>query len=216
MERKITVPLYAGAFLLSLAIFVSGIYIGSAIDNTNLNNVAVDVSTISEKVASVQLLLLSEGNASSFCPVYSSELRSIDNEVEKVGYKLSFLEDEKGVYDNDLKRKYFLLEAESYLLSKKVRSLCGSSSILLINFYSNKDCARCREQGTEILKARDALAGSSDIKLFSFDGELDSPVAESFEKEYNITGYPSVVIDGKTYPGFHDSAQLQKLMSASK
>lgn len=208
-------PIYIGAFLISLAMFLAGVYIGSLIDNSNLSSISGEVSGISERVASMQLLLLSEGNSSAFCPVYKSELDSIDSEVERVGYKLSYLEEEKNVYDNELKKKYFVLEAESYLLSKKIKSVCGGDDILLINFYSNKDCQRCREQGYEVLKARDELSNSGmNVKLFSFDGELGSPVAEAFSKEYNVSSYPTLIINEKTYPGFRDSSQLQSIIRA--
>ncbi len=216
MERKITLPIYAGAFLVSLVIFVIGVYVGSLVDANSLNDLQGNVSSISEKVASVQLLLLSEGNSSSFCPVYINELHSIDQDVENVGYKLSYLEDVKQVSDDSLKKQYFLLEAESYLLSEKVKGLCGSDSVLLINFYSNKNCGVCRAQGTEVLKARDAAGPGTDVKLFSFDGDLGSPVAEALMSRYNVTSYPTIVINGKSYPGYHDSGQLEQLITASK
>ena len=209
-------PIYAGAFLISLLIFVVGVYIGSLIDQSSIGNISADVSSISEKVASVQLLLLTEGNSSSFCPVYNSQLGSIDSEIEDVGYRLSYLEDERNVFDNELKKKYFVLEAESYLLSKKVKTLCGGNESLLINFYSNKNCDRCKDQGTEVLRARDSLeADGLKVKLFSFDGEIGSPVAEAFVQQYNVTGYPSVVIDDNTFAGFRTSAELQKIIKGS-
>lgn len=217
MERRLSVPIYIGAFLISLVIFIIGIYIGTIIDTSNLSSISEEVSDISEKVASVQLLLLSGGNSSSFCPVYLSELDSIDKEVERIGHKLSYLEEVRGIYDNQLKKEYFILEAESYLLSEKVKTLCGDDSVLLIYFYSNKDCERCGEQGTEILKARDLLLQERvDVKLFSFDGELGSPVAEALEMQYNVTAYPSIVINGKTYAGYHDSEKLKSIIKASK
>ncbi len=216
MERTITLPIYVGAFLISLIIFTAGVYVGSVVDANSINELQGNVSSISEKVASVQLLLLSEGNSSSFCPVYSSELHSIDQDVESVGYRLSYLEDVKQVPDDELKKQYFMLEAESYLLSEKVKSLCGSDSVLLINFYSNKDCPTCKAQGTEVLKARDALGPGTDIKLFSFDGDLGSPVASAMMGRFNVTTYPTIVINGKAYPGYADSEQLQRLIAASK
>ncbi|MCI0563576.1 MAG: thioredoxin domain-containing protein, partial [Nitrososphaera sp.] len=156
-----------------------------------------------------------EGNSSS-CPIYMSELDSIDADVERIGHRLSFLEEEKNVFDDELKRKYFILEAESYFLSKKAKELCGDDSALLIHFYSNKNCGNCREQGTEILKMRDSLKGQLDIKLFSFDGELESPVAEALEKQYNISSYPSIVVNEKTYSGFRTQEQLKAIIQAAK
>lgn len=216
MERTVSVPLYVGAFLMSSVVFLLGIYVGSMMDSSHLASISEDVSAVSDRVASVQLLMLMEGNSSAFCPVYSSELDAIDKEVERMGYLLSYLEDEKGAYDNELKRKYFVLEAESYVLSQKVNSLCGDDSVLLINFYSNKDCQQCKAQGTEILGARDALeAEGIDIKLFSFDGELNSSVAEAMEAKYGIRSYPSVVINEKAYTGFRDVEELKALIKGS-
>ena len=109
-----------------------------------------------------------------------------------------------------------MLEAESYLLSKKVKTLCGGSESLLINFYSNKNCAQCLDQGVEILRARDSLeAQGLKVKLFSFDGEIGSPVAEAFVRQYNVSGYPTIVINEQAYPGFKTSAELQKIIKGS-
>lgn len=212
MERKLSISIYAGAFVISLAIFILGIYIGTLIDSSNIELISEEVSSISGRMASLQVLLLG-GDNESFCPVYTSELGEMDREIEDIGYRLTFLEDERNVYDAELKKKYFLLEAQSYLLSQKAQELCGDDSVLLINFYSNKGCERCREQGTEVLKARDALLSEGiSVKLFSFDGELGSPVAEAFEDQYGISAYPSIVIDGQTHPGFRSSEELEALV----
>lgn len=210
--RKISIGLYAGAFLLSLIIFLSGIYVGQLMDESSMRTLSSDVQDVSQKVASVQLLLLMEANSSAFCPVYSSELDSIDDEVERVGYKLTYLEEDRQMFDPELKKQYFVLQAESYLLSQKVRQICDDENILLIHFYSNKNCDNCREQGNEILKARDELSGKIKLKLYSFDGELGSPVADAFARQYNISSYPSIVIDGKTYSGYKTSSQIRQLI----
>jgi hypothetical protein len=210
--RKISIGLYAGAFLLSLLIFLSGIYVGQLIDESSMKTISSEVQDVSQKVASVQLLLLMEANSSAFCPVYSSELDAIDDEVERVGYKLTYLEEDRQMNDPDLKKQYFVLQAESYLLSKKVREICDDKSVLLINFYSNEDCENCKAQGNEILKARDELSGKVNLKLFSFDGDLGSPVADAFARQYNVSSYPTIVIDGKAYPGYMTATEIEKLV----
>lgn len=209
MERKVSVPLYAGAFLIALTIFVTGIYVGHLIDQSSMEDISEDLTRVSSKVASVHLLFLMEANSSSFCPVYTSELNAIDEEVERMGHKLTYLEDQKGVFDNDLKGQYFALEAESYLLSKKVQDLCGDDKTLLVYFYSNANCSVCRSQGIEILKARDELTKENiSIKIYSFDGEIGSPVAEAMMSEFNATVYPTVVIDNKRIDGYIGSNAL--------
>lgn len=212
MARKISLGLYGTAFVISLVIFLAGVFVGTLMDNASVETISTGITAAHERISSVQLLLLMDANSSAFCPVYLSELEQIDDSVENFGYRLTYLEEEKNVYDDDLKKEYFVLEAESYLLSEKVQGLCGDDSVLLIHFYSNQDCADCREQGLEILKARDAMA-DVDVKLYSFDGELGSPVAEALMNQYNIREYPSVVINGVRHKGYRDSDELEQLIS---
>lgn len=212
MERKISLSLYGAAFLLSVAIFAAGMLIGQAIDRSSMEGISGEVAAVSQKVSSVQLLLLMDGNSSAMCPLYTSQLDGISAEVEATGHKLTYLEEEKHLQDDELKKQYFVLEAEAYVLSEKVRAICGDRSVLLINFYSNRGCARCREQGIEILKARDAVSPGTPVRLFSFDGDLGSPVAEAFEARYNVTAYPTVVINGRAHNGFLTQAQLEALL----
>lgn len=216
MERKVSVSIYVGAFLLSLFIFVLGVYIGSLIDNSNLNLISQKVTNLSNRVSSVNVLLLMDPAPSS-CPLYLSELDSLDSEIETIGHKLAYLEDEKNVFDDDLKRNYFVLEAESLVLTKKINSVCQNNSrTILINFYSNKNCANCKSQGIEILKARDELSSQKNLKLFSFDGDLGSAVVDSLKSSYNVTTYPSIVIQNNTYSGYKSQSQIVSLIRESK
>lgn len=216
MERQLSLPIYITAFLLSLLIFVVGVYIGHVIDTNNLNLLSGKVTNMSNRISSVNLLLLIDPSSSS-CPIYLSELDSLDLEVELIGHRLAYLEDEKHVFDNDLKRSYFLLEAESLLLTKKVNSLCPNNrSLVLINFYSNKNCQSCFNQGMEILRARDELQSDLDIKLFSFDGDLASPVVESLKSTYNVSLYPTIVVENSTYSGFKTKSEIIQIIKGSK
>lgn len=213
-QRKISIPIYATAFIISLIIFVSGIFVGRLITTSGLEDLSQDVSDVSQRVASVQILLLMEGNSSAFCPVYSSELDSIDENVEVMGYKLSYLENEQQVSDPELKKQYFVLQAESYLLSKKINQVCGDDAVLLINFYSNEDCDDCVQQGAEVLQARDE--SDRKVKLYSFDGGIGSPIADAFKKQYKISRYPSLVINEKTYPGYRTSDQIKAIIEEAQ
>lgn len=215
MERKVSFHLYIGAFVISLIVFLTGIFVGTLLDSASAERISGDITDVSQRLYSVQLLILMEANSSSFCPVYLSELDAIDKDVENFGYQLTYLEEEKGVYDDELKKQYFVLEAESYLLSKKVQGLCGDDSVLLIHFYSNKNCSDCREQGEEILKARDAVPDAN-VKIFSFDGDMGSPVAEALMNQYRIREYPSIVINGKKYSGYRAAEEIQELISEAE
>ena len=214
MERSISYPLYALAFVLSVLVFSIGVYVGYLIDQSNQASISKEVEDISRKVESTQLLMLLEDNSSSFCPLYKSQLDSINEEVENIGYRLSYLEEEKNVYDVPLKKNYFVLEAQSYLLSKKIKERCGDKSVLLIYFYSNANCSSCKDQGDEILRVRDELRDRGIIiKIFSFDGDLGSPVADALKTQFSVSKYPSIIVDGKLYSGTMNRETLQSVLS---
>jgi hypothetical protein len=213
MERKISYPLYALALLFSVIVFCAGVYMGNMIDQYNQQAISREVENISQKVASAQLLLLLDANGSSFCPVYGSELDSINADVETIGYKLSYLEDEKHVYDIPLKKSYFVLEAQSYLLSNRIKERCGDNSTILVYFYSNTNCSSCQQQGYDILRARDATQGRVPfVRIYSFDGDLGSPVADGLKAQFNVTQYPSVVINGALHSGYLGQANVTALL----
>jgi len=218
MERPISYSLYAFAFVLAVIVFAGGVLLGQLIDQTNQDAISSEVDQITQKVEATQLLMLLDENSSSFCPVYQAQLDSINQDVEKIGYKLTYMEEEKQAYDITLKKSYFVLEAESYLLSKKMNERCGENSTLLVYFYSNKNCTECETQGDDILEVRDELQGSGNatIKIYSFDGELGSPVADALKEQFSVTSYPSIIIDGKLYPGPLGKDALRSALSKSK
>lgn len=217
MERKLSLHVYLIALVLSALVFISGVALGNYLDDLNRAKISQEISQTHQRLASVQLLSLMEDNSSSYCPLYLSSLADIDREVENSGHKLTFLENIKMIRDDELKKEYFILEGESYLLSKKAKQLCNDRGVLLINFYSNTNCSTCQNQGNVILNARDELLSENiSIKLFSFDGTIGSPLANSFKNQYNITSYPSIVINNNTYSGPINKERLKTLVRESR
>lgn len=210
MERKISWSLYFITFIISAAIFVVGIYVGTLLDKGDVQTLYSDVGELSQQLSTMQMLMLVDEGSSAFCPVYASELSAIDEEREKVGYELSFLEDKRNIEAPELKKQYFILEAQSYFLSKKLKKLCDDESVLVLYFYSNKNCSDCRQQGMDILSARDEVSPEVNVMIYSFDGELGSPIAEAFMTQYNVTDYPSVVIDGRLHSGYVPVEELSE------
>ncbi len=215
MRKKLSVPIYVTAFAISLIIFILGIYVGMALDATFTESLTSDVGRISSRLSSTELFLLLGEESKSFCPLYSSELESINNDVEELGHKLSYLEDEKNVFDDELKRDYFVLEAQSYLMSKRMKGLCDDETVLLLYFYSNRDCETCGEQGIEILRFRDsAAADGTAVKIYSFDGELGSAIVDVFRDQFSVEIYPTMVIDGKKIEGYHSAEEIGESLEA--
>lgn len=208
-ERKISLTLYVIAFIVAATVFSIGVFVGKTIDDAVVNDISGDVSSLSQRLTMTQLLWLLEEDNPNFCSVYVSELEEVDEQREYLGQLLTVLEEKKEIYAPETKKEYFLLEAQSYLMAKKLSSLCmEEEDVLVLYFYSNQECRLCAEQGTSILMARDESENSDKIRIYSFDGDLESPVVDAFMSQYNITGYPSVVINEEVHSGFVSKDEL--------
>ena len=206
--RKLDAPMYIVAFILTLIMFGFGFFLGSIYTNSTLSDISDDVNALNNKIRSSQLLFLLDQNDTSFCPLYIDELNKIDAQIITIGNKLEILEESK-VYDDDLKNQYFVVETESYLLSKQVNERCNQDILLVLYFYSNDDCSNCKKQGEELSKARIELNKEREtIKTYSFDGTLGSSVVDSFIKKYKIDSYPSIVFENKVLEGYKSKDEL--------
>ncbi|MBI5051532.1 hypothetical protein HZC08_02115 [Candidatus Micrarchaeota archaeon] len=200
VKRRISFPLYIGALIITIIIFAIGFYTGSIFNQQIKEDLSQEVLRAGDRISALQLFFLLE-DSEEFCPIYMQELSNLDYEIEKIGHRVAYLEEVKEVYDAKLKKDYFFLETSSYLISTKVKQKCDSNYDILVYFYSNKKCESCKQQGEDILKARDEATGKI-IKIYSFDGELGSPVADALKDKFNVTVYPTTIINDKKIDGF--------------
>lgn len=66
-----------------------------------------------------------------------------------------------------------------------------TKNILVLFFYDNKNCNDCKQQGTNILRARDSAKNKELIRIYAFDGGIESAIVESFKKatQHNNPSY---------------------------
>lgn len=206
--RKLSFPLYVAAFVVTLIILLAGIYIGTIISENAKQDLQLDVAHLSTRLSGTQLMFLLD-DSREFCPVYANELSKLEGDMRPIGQKLAFLEDKYGQVDEQLKLEYFNLETESYLLSKKVREKCNDDSVLVLYFYSNKNCEGCKKQGEDLSAAYDST--KRNVKIYSFDGDLGSPIVTAFKTRYNVTSYPTILVNENAHEGIVSSAEIVKL-----
>ncbi len=208
--RQISKSLIVLTIFISLLIFCSGVVIGTFIDQSSINSINDTLTSLSDRTNSNLAILLLE-KSPMYCPLYQEELFAVESEVERVGYTISYLSTEKNNIDSSLKRRYMNLQLNSYLLSKNVKELCAENYTTILYFYSDSTkYLESREQGTNLLK----LKGEDSIwvKIYSFDADIDSASTQILAKQFNVTQYPSLVINGQTHFGVFSSDQIKKII----
>lgn len=208
MERKINVPIYILAFLITIVIFGIGFWIGSIYDSILSETIETRISDVSYQTLSLQLIYLM-GEEPQYCEFYLAELNKIDKETEQVGYELALLEESKGYTNPELKDKYFLLETTSFTIHRKIGEICETKDKEILYFYSNELCGEnCIIQGRELLK----LKRENDVRIYSFDCTIESPIANSLCRKYNVNVYPTMVIEGEKIVGLNRVNELEDLI----
>ncbi|MFA5050241.1 MAG: thioredoxin family protein [Candidatus Micrarchaeia archaeon] len=209
VKRKLSVKIYLVALILTIIVFMIGVYVGGIANITASEGLLEKMEDYYTKSNLFEIMLLS-GESPSFCPLYLEELENLETKTIKLGEELDYLETVKGVYDENLKKNYFLLELKSYLLFEKVNSLCKTDKTIILYFYS-KDCPDCILQGKELDLISEQMKGK--IRIYSFDGSISSSAVESIKERYNITNYPSLVINGNKEEGLKNKNEINNIIN---
>ncbi|MFH1126768.1 MAG: hypothetical protein ABIG84_08205 [archaeon] len=107
-----------------------------------------------------------------------------------------------------LKRKYILANLRYWLLAQASKQSCQNEIVTIFYFYS-PECKNCPDQGFTL----------THLKQIFDDRLLIYPIDSTFEKEpmisilnakYNITQYPTLVIEKEIHPGFMSKDELLK------
>jgi len=204
MERKVNLPIYILTFVITVIIFAIGFWFGTVYDSMMSENIELQISEVSYQLLSMQLFYLT-GESVEYCDFYKSELDKIDSTTAQLGYELTFLEETKGYTNPELKDKYFVLETTSLSVNRKISEICGSEDKEVLYFYSNEKCGEdCIIQGRELLKLKE----NKNVRIYSFDCTIDSPIANSLCKKYNVKAYPTIVTNDKILVGLHKYNEL--------
>jgi|AntAceMinimDraft_6_1070360.scaffolds.fasta_scaffold13599_2 thiol-disulfide isomerase/thioredoxin len=135
----------------------------------------------------------------------------LSSELEEFGRKLDFAQDNEGVDNPDviqLKKYYSLLQVKDYLLMQELSDKCNSEIYSLLYFYA-PNCDDCRKQGYVLTEFKKEYP---ELRIYSFDSNLDFSVINTFSSLYNFNGvYPSVVIGDAVYEGFMDTKKIETL-----
>lgn len=204
MERKINLPIYILTFILTVIIFAIGFWFGTVYDSMMSENIELQISEVSYQLLSMQLFYLT-GESVEYCDFYKSELDKIDSTTAQLGYELTFLEETKGYTNPELKDKYFVLETTSLSVNRKISEICGSEDKEVLYFYSNEKCGEdCIIQGRELLKLKE----KENVRIYSYDCTINSPIANSLCKKYNVKVYPTIVTNENIFVGLHKYNEL--------
>ncbi|NBV76785.1 hypothetical protein EBR66_01330 [bacterium] len=206
---------YLTAFAITALVFATAFYISNYFNSKRVVNVRTTQDQIAIDILSLetQFDLLAEHSCKDI-----AENSVLSRELQPLGERLSYLENNRGANDEELlrlKRYYSLLEIKDILLIQKVAAKCKLKPVVILYFYSNTgDCKDCERQGYVLT----ALAEKyPTLRVYSFDYNLDLSALKTLTAIHDLDGeLPALVIQGTPYYGFKSIEDMEKIAPALK
>ncbi len=195
-----------------MALFVSASFFAMAqMETASVNRLRASLEDASIEAESARLTMLlaeSFGEGEKYCAALNQRISS---QLSKNFAILSQIETtEREVFLADivqLKKRYFLSNAQLYYYLKQSKDVCSPKDTLLLYFYIDETpCPDCHVQG----KILDSLRMKcQNLKVFAFPVDIDLETTNFFKSLFGISEAPAVVLNDSTVlSGLYSEAQI--------
>lgn len=221
MEPKYKKYVVITSFIITIAVFSAGVIIGKFLDNYRFTDV---VDTMRETEINTESYVVEQQFIEKFggrsCELLRPRLIELSRDLSTIGQSLTLYESgamllDKKDYDY-LKRRYFVLEARTYMYELQAKYSCGDNRTLILFFYSGQDEVPSIKQGYVLDEMYREY--KNNVSIHSFDINFqNSTITDILEKYYNITEAPTIVVnDNIVKDEFVSVSELQALITESK
>jgi len=218
-DRKISKDKYALAAILTILIFSLGLTLGFLFEDHRYNLVEEVNMEQEVKYSSLQLqfLFLDAFSNENNCPILSATLKEAVKDLsDSLNEVIAYEEENQGSSTRkvSIMRRYLLDNLRYWLLATESKRKCDLNIVPILYFYT-PDCPSCPNQGT-ILSYFKKLFGEQ-VLVFPINLDLkgEEPMVDIITSQYEITKYPTLIIDNKKYEGVLRSEQLQEIICDS-
>jgi len=210
--RNIRKDKYAVALVITIMIFTLGFLLGTVLDNYKRTYVEEVAKQQELEFTSLQLqyLYLESIQGTEKCPAL---YQTLENNIRTLGPTLDkMLDYEKSKNVNStgylfLKRQYLLSNLKYWLLSEELKKTCSGDYVTVLYFFSN-DCDICiKSQGVILSNLKQAFGDK--LLIFAIDSDFtDEPMITLLKNKYNVTTYPTLVINDQKNDVFLNRGEL--------
>jgi thiol-disulfide isomerase/thioredoxin len=216
--KRLNTKVLVSALVISGILFAAGFFAGYSINKERLSAVESEMSDVVKSVQNFQLqfLFFDVLGQNASCPILISTLSDINKQSYEIGSKLTSYSSDSEAMDYEtyvrVKKEYSRLLTGYWLLATKLQGNCRMNSSTIVYFF-NKECARCDDQGF-ILTYMKRKYGDG-LLIFALDSDLDEPSVNAIKQYFNISEYPTLIINGQVYPGFYSEGELHGILNLS-
>lgn len=221
MKRdKIVKSRYLRAFIITLAVFSIGLFLGSLMDNYRTQYFVRynEIQKLNIRSMQLQFELNNIDTGYDQCRKTKSLFDFYLVELENNRERLNEYAKETKIKKEDfeiLRREYVLSQINFWLLSQSIKENCPDYADFntVLYFYSNNDvCPSCGDQSFNLDYYKIKL--KTNLLIFALDEQFgeQEPLINMLKDIYNINSYPTVVINNKVYDELLSQEELKDVL----
>ncbi len=217
--RKIEKRKYAIAFIITLAIFLLGFFLGFMMEvkrvdyfQTINDKQRLDLNSLRLQYELVQQEPFSE-SCGAFQVLFTRFMEDLENNRQRIESYYEQADVRKQDFES-LKREYMLSQIKFWQVSRELKELCPEYDfVTIIYFYSDdKSCPDCTTQADVLDYYKRVM--KDDLLVFSIDETFrdKESLIDLFKATYNITEFPSLIIENKAYSGLVEKNKMKDVL----
>lgn len=215
--RDLSKDKYIIAGVITLGVFLLGLFLGLAIEGKRVNYIESVSRMQNLDFSSLQLqyAFIDQLSQEKNCLAVQKTFEQNINNLESTRIRLENFDRDAKLNKNELdllKNEYILAQIRYWLLAERTKKLCGADIVNILYFYSDqKECPECEKQAFVLTYLKKKFKDK--LLIFSFDSKFESePMISLLKKTYNVTIFPTIVIEGKPEYGFIDKNSILRDM----
>lgn len=211
---------YATVFILTLAIFAIGLFLGTLMDNQRTKYFLEYNEIQKQNIRSMQLqfelnnLNIGKDQCLKTKSLFDYYLVELEDNRERLN---TYVKEAKIAGDDFeiLKRDYVLSQLNFWMLTMEMKNNCPdySNFSTIIYFYSSKEkCPTCADQGFNLDYYK--LKLKNDLLIFAIDEQFGQtePMIDMLKDIYMIKDFPTLIINGEKYEGLITQVELNEIL----
>ena len=213
--RNLSKDKYIIAGAITLGVFLLGLFLGLAIEGKRVNY----IESVSRKqnldFSSLQLQysFIDQMSQEKNCFAVQKTFEQNINALESTRIRLENFDRDATLNKDELdvlKNEYLLAQIRYWMLAERTRKLCGTDIATILYFFSDeKECPDCDKQAFVLTYLKKRFKDK--LLIFSFDSKFEAePMIPLLKNTYNVTIYPTIVIEGKPKSKFQDKDSILK------
>lgn len=213
--RSISKDKYIIAGAITLGIFLLGLFLGLAIEGKRVNYIESVGRKQNLDFSSLQLqyAFIDQMSQEKNCLAVQKTFEQNINNLESTRIRLENFDRDATLNKDEfdiLKNEYVLAQIRYWMLAEKTKNLCGADVATILYFFSDeKECPDCDKQAFVLTYLKKRFKDK--LLVFSFDSQFESePMIILLKRTYNLTEYPTIVIEGKPKSKFQEKDEILK------